>query len=361
MEYAAIVKLATALIYCPIQKAQAEQFLTALQLRPRHRDVTNDMVNTIVAEDIMKEKQRVEEINFEQLRNMGAVVISNDTGHNHSRGSTIAQNVSAVNGRVVCTLVDTVTTAARKEAALMQRFMDLFIKVKGIDVAGVSMDKNRSNAKKSSTIQTVSVAIATLLACEVSVCLRCIFLCTRQNASNSAIQDDAVQPHFETWHEGKDIPGRGKKYAKKARAIILENLKSSFDRGAVFSITTYCQDVASQLKRRADNFFSDISDSFEGKGAAEWKKASKTGGSMLAFAQEHRLVDVQRNVDYSPLIEKINSNRTDKTQISCIEEVNLRKCKLVDLQEIIIFFTQAEATRDSKLKLSKFLLFVFSN
>jgi hypothetical protein len=148
VEYAANVKFAVAVIYCAIQKVQAEQFLSALQLCPRSRPATDGMAHTVVANDIMEEKWKVEADNFEALRCMSGLVPSNDTGHNHSRGSTIATNATAVNNRIISTLVDTTTPAAKKEGVLVDKFLHQYIKEQKLDLAGVAIDKNLSNAKK---------------------------------------------------------------------------------------------------------------------------------------------------------------------------------------------------------------------
>ena len=148
MEYAANVKFAVAVIYCAIQKAQVEQVMFALQLSPRGRPITDGKVRTLVSDDIMDEKRRVEADNVESLRCMSGLVPSNDTGHNHSRGSTIATNATAVNNQIISTLVDTTTPAARKEGVLIDRFLHQYIKEWKLDLAGVAIDKTQSNAKK---------------------------------------------------------------------------------------------------------------------------------------------------------------------------------------------------------------------
>ena len=164
----------------------------------------------------------------------------------------------------------------------------------------------------------------------------CCFYVLSENAISSAVVQDAVQPQFETWHEGKDIPGRGKKYSARVKALLVTDMKCVLKKQSEFNAAAYCQSVIMQLKSRAVRYFADIAECFADKGAREWNRISKTGGCLLDFARDNHLVDTPRARDFSPLVSKINSNRNQKDQISCIEELRLWRMKLVDLQEVEI-------------------------
>jgi hypothetical protein len=172
----------------------------------------------------------------------------------------------------------------------------------------------------------------------------CCFYVLSKNAISSAVVQDAVQPQFETWHEGKDIPGRGKKYSARVKALLDTDMKSVFKKESEFNAAAYCQSVIMQLKSRAVRYFADIAECFADKGAREWNRISKTGGCLLDFARDNHLVDTPRARDFSPLVSKINSNRNQKDQISCIEELRLWRMKLVDLQDMVAFLTNADIT-----------------
>ena len=168
-----------------------------------------------------------------------------------------------------------------------------------------------------------------------------------ENAINGAVTQDSVQPHFETWHEGKDIPGRGKKYSNRVKPLLVAGLVAELKKESEFNAAAYCKFVTKQLKAGTVRYFADISECFADKGAEEWNKASKTGERLLAFARDNHLVDTPRARDFLPLVLKINSNINQKDQISCIEELRLWRMKLVDLQDMVVFLTNADTTTKS--------------
>ena len=86
-----------------------------------------------------------------------------------------------------------------------------------------------------------------------------------ENAINGAVQQDSVQPHFETWHEGRDILGRGKKYSARVKPLIVTNVVAELKKEGEFNAAAYCQSVVKQLKSGTARYFADIIERFADK------------------------------------------------------------------------------------------------
>ncbi|KAJ1402320.1 hypothetical protein B484DRAFT_483756, partial [Ochromonadaceae sp. CCMP2298] len=293
-------RYALAVVFSPVSKKHAEDFLGLMALQPPSRPKLDQLIDQGgIRTYAMEEKVRVEEQQMAKVKEGGqSIMVAIDTGHNSCRHSQAATALAAVGITPLTSLTDTENPAPLKEGKLMDRLLHKLINVCELDVGAVIIDENASNAKKISGYR-------------------------QMHSSNPALVTSPVGVKHDTFHVGGNMAKRAVKYSSKCLTSLLPALKKRCrQRNSLPDVLAFLASIEAEITRGADAFFTPLKCIFAGGAVAHgWDAIRHSPEQVKAFAIEHKLVDVAPSGDWSVAIAAWNTHAKEPDKISSIEQL----------------------------------------
>ena len=327
------VKFATAMVVASPTPIITERIFTVMGLKPPSRPLSRLIVSCKVAPRIFDWQKKLENDKFDKMRQCKGVVLGADTGHTSARNSQGAQTSVSYEGEIVSTLSTYGGNAWQREGANMVLILDKLIDVEKIDVAGMTIDDNKSNAKLISSRH-------------------------RDNAADDAVKHKKVSVFLDLFHLAKTLGNLLTKAFREASdklAAVTKTLDSTVDKLTFLnalgkSLSEPFDDVTSPIQAVFDGLSVDTgsddgaSANASGSGSASasanasgsaWAVAIGSADSMSRFAQQHGLIDKADVNDYSQVISLYNGSVDVTKHIATIHDLPISTLKLEELKPLL--------------------------
>jgi hypothetical protein len=254
----------TAVSMTPTTMDHADRLFVAMQLTPPSRNLYKEICKLTSAQYLEAEKERLVDMACAEAKKLGVPIsVCMDCGHSSARNSEAACLAIASGNRLIASRTDTKNNAYHKEAILVGEALNFIINEKKLDVVSVDIDDNAQNAKMITAFNRVNGPEDT--------------------------KDEPVRCGLDIFHAIKAMGKNALKRLTELLKLFQKHFKNFSEKK--FCIENVIENLLTSVVSKSNEFFDDISKSFESHGAISWKIASESPEAMNAFAIENNLMD----------------------------------------------------------------------